>query len=127
MVASLSLNGRKALSAWTITVFAGPSIVARTKTRCLDDNSPTWLPDTVCAENWVYQTACTRSAISNYASPYLSEDERYWFEYSARFKPSGHSAPQTSDGYWYLPSQPLMSAAFSCSAARVGSQVCIFG
>lgn len=127
VVASLSLNGRKAQSSWVVTVFTGPSIIARTKTRCLDDNSPTWLPDTVCAENWVYQTTHTRSAINNFASPYLSEDERYWFEYSVWFKPSGFSNPSTSDGYWYLPNQPLMSAAFSCSATRAGSQVCIFG
>jgi hypothetical protein len=127
VVASLSLNGRKALSTWTVTVFTGPSLIARTKSRCLDDNSPTWLPDTVCSESWVYQTTYTRSAIKNSDSPYLSEDERYWFEYSVWFKPEGYSNPSASDGYWYLPMQPLMSAAFSCSAGRVASQVCIFG
>jgi len=69
---------------------------ARTKSRCLDDNSPTWLPDTVCSESWVYQTTYTRSAIKNNDAPYLSEDERYWFEYSAWWLPQGDSNPSSS-------------------------------
>lgn len=127
VVAALNLNGRRANSSWDVVVFTGPDIMARTRTRCLDDNSPTWLPDTVCADNWVYQTTYTRSMVHNYSSPYLSEDERYWFEYSFWIKPRGYSNPDRSDGYWGAPDQPLMSAAFSCSAARAGSQVCIFG
>jgi hypothetical protein len=126
VTARVNLDGRHAQSTQTIETFSGPAIKATSRSKCWDDNNPTWFPDTNCGSSEVIGIDYQLARYVNKYTPYLIEDERYWFEYTFHWKPKGDRNPSTFNGHWYLEGQPAMSAAFTCDETRAARKVCIF-
>jgi len=114
-------NSKQGLSVWS-----GPAIKGVLTSRCVDDNTPGWMPDSICDESVVRDTVYRTTVPTNSDSVYLSEDERYWYEFWYKWWASGATNPSSADGAFYAKDNPYISDDWTCSKSYPSTEVCRF-
>lgn len=122
--AEITINGRQINSKQGQGTFSGPAIKSVLTSRCIDDNG--LLPDGGCGESVLRDTIYRTATMTNVGQTYLSQDERYWYQFWYKWWASGATNPSSGDGAFSAFDNPKISDDFICSSSYPATEVCRF-